>query len=73
MIYLRINCTEIGMNVEASQDLVTWESVQFSRYTERKSTSVMQYKTFIDPQRDEREYLDTLRQRGIVFKVVRAE
>lgn len=72
MLKIKATCTELGLAVDASNDGgKTWHCVQLTPYKTRRSTSVMQYSTAIDPGRDRAEYLAEISARGIQFELVR--
>lgn len=67
---IKADCTQLGLSVEASLNGGPWQMVQLTPYKDRKSISVMQYKSCIDPARDKEEYLAEIKARGIEFTEV---
>jgi hypothetical protein len=64
---IKVDCTEMGLHVEATLNGTDWVTVQLTKYKTRSSRSVMQYSTCIDPAMDRAEYFAELRARGIQF------
>ena len=70
-ILIKVECTQLGLAVDASIDGgKTWQCVQLTPYKTRRSVSVQQYSTAIDPAKDRAEYFAELDKRGIAYKVV---
>lgn len=71
-VQIHISHTQIGMAIDARQGNEEWKTVEIQRYKEYDAgPSVKAYKTCIDPSRQEKEYLDLIRSRGIKFTLVK--
>lgn len=64
-VYIRFNANQIGLRIEASQNGKEWSAVEFQNWTTYESPTVKQYSTCIDTERQKREYLADINNRGI--------
>jgi hypothetical protein len=70
---VRAKINQVGLLIEVSIDGGPWHAVQLMKFKERRSVSVMQYSTCVDPAKDREEYFADLDARGVVYKRVRDE
>ena len=71
MLEIRAIHNQIGLTIEAREPGKDWILVQLTKYREREaSPSVRQYRTCIDPLRDEQEYFAHLDAKGVKYRKV---